>query len=330
VHDEDGDDGRTNLRMSPTGRVPQWVVDETARADSAAAAPAPTRPHRRFRWAALRGLVVLTMVLVLSLGAAVLAGPGPWPWEAREPEVVDAEPSVPPPPPPSADALPDRPAAGVEAAPSPRGVPLPPPPGGGSHAFVTFQTDGVTPVAYDPCRPVHYVIRPDSAPAGSEELVHEAVRRISEVTGLQFVYNGPTAEAPARDRALFQPEQYGSRWAPVLIAWETEEQNPALAGDVVGEAGSVPASLGNGPRVYLTGTVSLDAPRLGELLRGRGGRAVVRSIVLHELGHLMGLAHVEDEQQLMHPEARRDVPDFAAGDLTGLAALGSGPCVPDL
>jgi hypothetical protein len=92
----------------------------------------------------------------------------------------------------------------------------------------------------------------------------------------------------------------------------------------------VPASIGDSPRVFLTGSVSLDAPRLTELLQGRNGRAVVRSIVLHELGHLMGLAHVDDEQQLMFPEARREVPDFAAGDLTGLAALGAGACVPEL
>ena len=32
----------------------------------------------------------------------------------------------------------------------------------------------------------------------------------------------------------------------------------------------------------------------------------------------------------MYPEARREVPDFAAGDLTGLAVLGAGVCVPEL
>jgi hypothetical protein len=39
---------------------------------------------------------------------------------------------------------------------------------------------------------------------------------------------------------------------------------------------------------------------------------------------------VDDPDQLMYPEARREVPDFAAGDLTGLAALGRGACVPEL
>jgi hypothetical protein len=282
-------------------------------------------------------LVVLVLVVALGVGTGALTGPGSWPGApiVRDAARIDAAPtdggaSPAPTEPPAAGRLPDRPAPGVEAAPKPRGVPLPPPPEGGAHAFISFQSDGVTPVAYDPCRPVHYVIRPDFAPPGGEELVREAVARISQVTGLQFVYRGPTDEAPGPERELFQPDRYGRRWAPVLIAWETEESNPALAGDVVGEAGSVPAALGDGPRVYLSGTVSLDAPRFAEILRGRGGRSIARSIVLHELGHLIGLGHVDDEGQLMFPEARREVPDFAAGDLTGLARLGAGACVPEL
>lgn len=324
---DDGDRAGPLPPSSPTGRVPSWVLEEQ---DRRSPLPVSTpRPHRRFRRAARRGLTVLLLVPALGLGTAALTDPGAWSWSPTVEETL-AGPSTPPPPPPAENRLPDRPAPGVDAAPEPRGVPLPLPPEGGAHAFIALQEDGVTPVAYDPCRPVHYVIRPDNAPPRGEELVREAVARISEVTGLQFVYRGSTDESPAAEREIFQPDRYGRRWAPVLIAWETEEQNPALAGEVVGEAGSVPASLGDSPRVYLTGTVSLDAPRLAEILRGRDGRRVARSIVLHELGHLIGLAHVDDEQQLMFPEARREVSDFAAGDLTGLAALGAGACVPEL
>jgi hypothetical protein len=276
-------------------------------------------------------------VLFLSLGAAVLVGPGPWPWApASQPTApgTSAPPAGAPldgvPAPPAVTAAPDRPTAGISVASSPRGRPLPPPPEGGPYGFVTFQTDGATPVAYDPCRLIHYVLRPDGAPAGGAEIVHAAIARLSEVTGLQFVDDGATDEAPSRDRQVYQPDRYGNRWAPVLIAWETEEQNPALTGDVVGEGGSVAVSLGDGPRIYLSGTVSLDGPRLGELLGGRNGEAAVRSVVLHELGHLVGLAHVDDAAQLMYPEARREVTDYAAGDLTGLARLGAGPCVPEL
>ncbi|HEY4631062.1 MAG TPA: matrixin family metalloprotease [Blastococcus sp.] len=67
-----------------------------------------------------------------------------------------------------------------------------------------------------------------------------------------------------------------------------------------------------------------------EILALPGGAETARGIVLHELGHLVGLAHVEDGEQLMYPQARREVSDFAPGDLTGLAVLGAGPCVPEL
>jgi hypothetical protein len=319
---------------SPSGLVPQWVLDEAAGYPVQplpwrAADPAPQPRRRRGLRAGLRALVVLGLVL-LTIGAAVLVGPGPWAWsEATLDASLDAAPAVPSAP-AAPTAAPDRPTAGREEARFPRGTPLEPPPEGGPHGFVAVQADGVTPVAYDPCRPVHYVIRPDGAPDGGNEVVREAIDRLSEVTGLQFVDDGTTDEATTLDRPIFQPERYGDRWAPVLIAWETEEQNPALAGDTVGQAGSVAVSLGDGPRIFVTGTVSLDAGRLPEILAFRDGGETARAIVLHELGHLVGLAHVEDAEQLMYPEARREVPDFAAGDLTGLAVLARGPCVPEL
>src|SRR4029453_12793512 len=109
------------------------------------------------------------------------------------------------------------------------GFPLWPPAGGGPHGYVSLQADGVTPVAYDPCRPIHYVTRPAGAPDGGAEGVPSALERLSTVPGLQFVDDGISDEPPTIDRPIFQPDRYGDRWAPVLIAWETEEQNPALA-----------------------------------------------------------------------------------------------------
>jgi Zn-dependent protease with chaperone function len=67
----------------------------------------------------------------------------------------------------------------------------------------------------------------------------------------------------------------------------------------------------------------------GELKRPDGKR-VVRAVVLHELGHLVGLDHVTAADQLMYPQVQPGVTDFGAGDLTGLAALGRGTCMPNL
>jgi hypothetical protein len=52
--------------------------------------------------------------------------------------------------------------------------------------------------------------------------------------------------------------------------------------------------------------------------------------VLHELGNLVGLGNVTAVNQLMNPQIHTGVTDFGAGDLTGLAALGIGTCLPDL
>jgi matrixin len=328
---EDGDPGSGQFPRSPSGRVPQWVLDEAAglRVDPVpwrAPVPPPPPPRRRRGRSVLRALLVVPLVVLLALGAAVLVGPSTWPWTRVTTDLPSAVPEVTPPTPTSP---PDRPTPGREAARTPLGRPLPAPPEGGAHSFIAMQTDG-TPVAYDPCRPIHYVVRPDNAPDGGEEIVHSAFARIGEVTGLRFVHDGGSDEPTTLDRPIFQPDRYGDRWAPVLVAWETEEQNPALAGDTVGQAGSVAVALGQGTQVFVTGTVSLDAGRMPEILSFRDGAETARGIVLHELGHLVGLGHVDDPAQLMYPEARREVPDFSAGDLTGLAALGSGTCVPEL
>ena len=185
-------------------------------------------------------------------------------------------------------------------------------------------------MAYDPCRTVRYLLRPDGAPAGTEEIVHDAVAGIAAATGLRFVHDGYTDEPLTTDRAVFQPDRYGNRWAPVIIGWQTDAENPDLAGDIVGEAGSASVSLGDRPRVLVTGTVALDAGQVPPILDERGGAAMLRAIVLHELGHLVGLAHVDDEAQLMFPGTRPSVTDLGGGDRTGLAALGTGACVPDL
>ena len=221
------------------------------------------------------------------------------------------------------------PPPGFEAAPSPLGTP---PESTGSTAFELQESpkQGQPFVAYDPCRPVHYVVRPDNALPGGDVLITEAVAAVSRATGLHFVYDGTTTEAPADRRQPYQPARYGKRWAPVLIAWSTPEETPGLTGDVAGLGGSSYAEAAGQPLVLTAGQVSLDAPDLAGIIASRpNGAAEVRAIMMHELGHVVGLAHVSDPTQLMYAE-NKGVLDFAAGDRAGLALLGTGPCVPQL
>ena len=52
---------------------------------------------------------------------------------------------------------------------------------------------------------------------------------------------------------------------------------------------------------------------------------VMEAIVLHELAHVVGLAHVSEPMELMFADNTGQV-SLGPGDLEGLARLGSLPC----
>ncbi len=197
-------------------------------------------------------------------------------------------------------------------------------PGGtGSFAFLAHQSgDASAPVAWDPCRPIRYTINPAGAPPGSIDLVQQAIARVQQVSGLTFEYVGETTARPHWDSPVVP---IIAARKPVLISWADPKEVPQLAGDVAGIGGSVPINAGDGRRRFVTGGVTLDAGSFAQIDAQPGGAAEERAIVLHELGHLLGLAHVPDPAELMY-EDNVGMLDFGPGDLAGLAELGSGHC----
>ncbi|WP_148076677.1 peptidase [Cellulomonas sp. PhB150] len=196
-----------------------------------------------------------------------------------------------------------------------------------SYKFLHVQADGITPVSWDPCRPIHYVTRTAGAPPGGNDMIEAAVSAVSAASGLVFVNDGATDESdPLRSmRPLSQPALYGDRWAPVLIEWDTEAQNMRLAGNIAGVGGPTPVSIDGQLLVNVTGGIQLDVEQVMDA-QAYDGQGV--TIVMHELAHLVGLDHVADPTQIMNPSAMPGVNTFQAGDLTGLALLGKGTCDP--
>jgi hypothetical protein len=233
-------------------------------------------------------------------------------------------------PEPTQTAAPTSPLPGTGEAREPRGTPPAVTSTSAAFEFLKLQPLSTKPVAWDPCRAIHYVVRPDNAPTGGHALIQRAAATVSKATGLQLVYDGPTSEAPATDREAYQPDRYGDRWAPVLIAWATTHEVPEFAVDVAGHAGPIWVRRpGNGAYVTISGAMALDA-KGARTRRAHGDVAEQRAIVLHEFGHLIGLDHVNDATQLMWPRQRQKVRTFQAGDLAGLAALGGGECARDV
>ena len=158
--------------------------------------------------------------------------------------------------------------------------------------------------------------------------VATVVGEIAAASGLVFVDDGVTTEAAELDRAAFQPALYGDRWAPVLIRFADATAVPELAGEVAGMGGG---TTYEDPRTrtrhYVSGLVYLDTQVLTAPSTADGPAYL--PILRHELGHLVGLGHVDDSTQLMHA-VNSGFGTFQAGDLAGLALLGQGPCAAGL
>ena len=311
-----------SIPTSRTGRVPQWVLDEAA---GKPVDVVPFRgathslPHERLASGARRkGRLFAGITLAAACAGVAL--------------YVD---------PPSLGgnqmALPTQaverfgPAPGFEESDSPIGSAATASvlAEGSGFRFSRHQSDGSAPMAWSPCRPLHFVTRPDNAPSWGPAVLAEAVARVSQATGLHFVDDGATTEGPAEERLPYQPERYGNQWAPVLITWATTNEVPDFGVDIVGEAAPMAMATTSGDSAYVSGIVQLDPVKLQQIKESQGD-ATVRSIVMHELGHLVGLAHTDGPSEVMFPRSQTGVVEFSAGDQAGLAALGRGNCQPDV
>lgn len=199
--------------------------------------------------------------------------------------------------------------------------------GGGSFAIWELREDG-TPVRWNRCEPVRWVMNSDGAPPSAFEDLLEGFDRVSALTGIEFRFEGFTNEVPSRERPPYQPDVYDpDHWAPVLVAWvEADDTVVPLADD--NRAVAVPVSVGrDGQRVFVTAQILFNRDTL--LIAGYGERhGSIGATILHEVAHVVGLDHVEDPGELMYPYPGAGAVTFGPGDRAGLELLGlASPCV---
>ena len=195
------------------------------------------------------------------------------------------------------------------------------PRGEGSFAFSRTQSDGREPVGYNPCDRVELVVNPEGAPPDYEILLDTAIRRTNAATGLQLELVGTTDDRDF-ERRFAGPSQTAP---PVLVAWAGEQEFAKLADDVAGAAGSTAVKVAPGRLGYVTGVVVLDREAFATYTANPVGQRYAQAVVDHEFGHLVGLGHVKDRDELMHGD-NVGVTSYGPGDREGLARLGSMDC----
>lgn len=178
------------------------------------------------------------------------------------------------------------------------------------------------PFRWNPCTPITYRVNLGGTPHRNLRLVRQALAQVAQATGFTFEYAGTTHAVPfARGRsALRQIPGQG-----LLIAWTTPRKVPALAGDVVGIGGPGVSHHRDQTGWQITSAgVAIDKAGAAHLRRGMVRGPSLMSLLLHELGHAMGLGHVASKSEVMYeglgPWSR---PHYGPGDLAGLAQVGA-------
>jgi len=207
-------------------------------------------------------------------------------------------------------------------------------------AFLHRQLETNQITRYDPCQPVRFVVNERSGPPGWIGELADVMTEVSALSGITFEFEGPTDEPIRADvrgqlkraygwprdpegysegyqdlfkRPSYQPDRYGpGRWAPVLVGWTSFGRVDAGYNKHIAGVGASDVRETAKGTVYVSGALVLNADLPMQ---------DIRTTLMHELGHVLGLAHVGSPDEIMHA-MQREQTSWGEGDKEGLRSVG--------
>jgi hypothetical protein len=199
-------------------------------------------------------------------------------------------------------------------------------------------------IRWDPCTTVTYAVNVRKAgvsPKARKSALadtREAMRRAAARTGLTFQFVGRTTEIPKDAAKSWSDRQ---KAAEIVIAWVDQHRAATRSNLLIPSGGGYVSGTGGWVWKAWTlksqwelaigrGFVVINSDHNGRYSRGFGSGYTRGALLLHEIGHSLGLDHVGSTSELMYPQMLdRASSGYKSGDRTGLKKLGeSNGCIP--
>lgn len=177
-------------------------------------------------------------------------------------------------------------------------TPTPAPP---TTAVPLLDTTGGIPARWDCATRIGYQVNYTQAPAGAHDDVAAAIAELSSATGLTFADDGTTTVVPTETTPTDDAHPLRIVWATPPGHGSAAEQSDLLrTGDEAGNTHTkMTYSPAHGPLIpgqneIVAADILLHPPTAQQPLDHYGGASGSYALILHELGHAVGLNHTDD------------------------------------